>query len=110
MAKKKKKQEVDPQAWMFSFADLLTNMLTFFVLLFSMSSMNNLQFESYLGSLQGALGGLGKGKFTGVGKPRFISFSQLPTEEMGIIEDAVIRALITKSEEQEAPFSRDIES
>ena len=31
---------IDPQGWMITFSDLLTLMLTFFVLLFSMSSLD----------------------------------------------------------------------
>ncbi len=99
--KEKKREEIDTQAWMISFSDLLTLILTFFVLLFSMSSMNNLEFSYYMGSLQGALGTLGRGKFTSIGKPKFISISSLPTEELALIEDSVIRALLLKSDKQE---------
>lgn len=97
---KKKKQEVDPQGWMFSFSDLLTNMLTFFVLLYSLGSMNNLELEYSLGpSLGAALGVIEKGSLTSIGKPKFISVAMLPTEEFALIEDAVIRALLTKNKE-----------
>lgn len=100
MAKKKKKQEVDPQSWMLSFSDLLTNMLTFFVLLYSMSSMNNLEFEYTLGpSLRGALGCMNRGDLTSVGKPKFVSPPMLPNDEFALIEDAVVRALMSKDED-----------
>ena len=96
----KKKQEADPQAWMFSFADLLTNMLTFFVLLYSMSSMNDLAFEYSAGpSLRGALGVINRGGYTSIGKPRFMPVSMPPTEEFALIEDAVVKALLTKTED-----------
>ena len=101
MAKKKEKKEIDPQAWMFSFSDLLTNMLTFFVLLYSMSSMNDLAFECSVGpSLRGALGVINKGGYTSIGKPVFIPRSTPPTEEFALIEDAVIKALLSKTDEQ----------
>ncbi|MEW6379315.1 MAG: flagellar motor protein MotB [bacterium] len=102
MSKKKEKKEIDPQAWMFSFSDLLTNMLTFFVLLYSMSSMNDLAFEHYLGpSLRGALGAINRGELTNIGKPRFMPVSLPPTEEFAQIEDALIKALLSDAGEEQ---------
>ncbi|MEW5800591.1 MAG: flagellar motor protein MotB [bacterium] len=101
MAKEKKKQETDPQAWMFSFSDLLTNMLTFFVLLYSMGSMDNLTFEYVVGpSLRGALGIINQGGLTSIGKPRFMPISVPPTEEFALIEDAVVKALLSRGDDQ----------
>jgi len=52
MARKKETGGVDPNAWMVTFSDLLTLMLTFFVLLLSMSSMDSKSlkeaFETFL--------------------------------------------------------------
>ena len=42
--------------WLATFADLMSLLLTFFVLLLSFSTMNPADFESAMGSLQGALG------------------------------------------------------
>jgi len=114
-SRKKKKQEVDSQAWMFSFSDLLTNMLTFFVLLYSMSSMNDLAFEYSVGpSLRGALGALNRGGYTSIGKFRFMPTSIPPTAEFALIEDAVIKALLTKtdgqSEAASMPVSENIQT
>lgn len=109
MARKKEKKEIDPQGWMFSFSDLLTNMLTFFVLLYSMSSMNNLTFEYSLGpSLRGALGVINRGKLTSVGKPRFMPISLPPTEDFALIEDALIEALLSDDQDQPAKEARPV--
>ena len=47
MAKKKKSAgtKIDPQGWMLTFSDLVTLMLTFFVMLLTMSSMDNKKFN-----------------------------------------------------------------
>ena len=52
-------------AWMVTFADLMTLLLTFFVLLLSMSTLDNQRIKLALGSLRGALGVL-----KGGGQPR----------------------------------------
>lgn len=52
-------------AWMVTFADLMTLLLTFFVLLLSMSTLDNQRIKLALGSLRGALGVL-----QGGGQPR----------------------------------------
>ncbi|MGA1875803.1 MAG: flagellar motor protein MotB [bacterium] len=110
MRKKKEDSLVNPHVWMYSFSDLLTNMLTFFVLLFSMSSMNNLQLKTYLGSLRGALGTLGKGRFTSIGKPKLLIHPHITAEGYSLLEDAVIRALLSKSESVDVPISESIHS
>ena len=50
----------DPNAWMGTFADLLTLMLTFFVLLLSMGSMDQRSLKNTFGFFDGALGVLGR--------------------------------------------------
>ncbi|MFW5873466.1 MAG: flagellar motor protein MotB [Bacillota bacterium] len=49
-------------AWMTTFGDMMTLLLTFFVLLYSMSSIDVAKFEQAMGSLQGHLGVLSGGK------------------------------------------------
>lgn len=58
MGKKKKEDEQAPGApmWMATFGDLMSLLLTFFVLLLSFSTMNVEDFNEAMGSLQGALG------------------------------------------------------
>ncbi len=69
MARKKKKEECPkPAIWITTFADLVTLLLTFFVLLLSMSTMDNKKIKRALGSLTGALGVLESGRSTKIGK------------------------------------------
>jgi chemotaxis protein MotB len=55
MAKKPKEEivirEIDPNAWMVTFSDLLTLLLTFFVLLLTMSSMDQQQIDEAFGMM-----------------------------------------------------------
>ena len=55
---------INPNAWMVTFSDLLTLLLTFFVLLLTMSSMDNRRLKETFGFFAGTQGGLemeGKG-------------------------------------------------
>lgn len=63
MAKREKEeQDIDTEAWMATFADLLSLMLTFFVLLFAMKSVDQGQLEEDLGYFrQGGIGILRSG-------------------------------------------------
>ncbi len=57
MGKKKKiKYSLDPNAWMATYTDLMTLLLTFFVLLLSLSSTDNKKQRLALSSLVGAFG------------------------------------------------------
>jgi chemotaxis protein MotB len=59
MRKKKKveeNQEPSSPAWMTTFSDMMTLLLTFFVLLLSFSNMDEVKFEQAAHSLKGALG------------------------------------------------------
>ncbi|MBW2058910.1 MAG: OmpA family protein [Deltaproteobacteria bacterium] len=63
---------LDPNAWMVTFSDLLTLLLTFFVLLLTMSSMDNKRLREAFGFFGGTEGGLeteGKGSTTEVATP-----------------------------------------
>lgn len=53
---KAENEEENLQPWLVTYADMMTLLLCFFVLLFAMSSLNVQKFERALGSLQGALG------------------------------------------------------
>lgn len=62
MARKKKTQPVDegdPNAWMATFSDLVTLLITFFVLLLSMSSLDAKVLDDTVGFFNGRLGALG---------------------------------------------------
>ena len=56
MAKKKRAEDVKPGVpeWMVTFTDLITLLMTFFVLLYSMSSLETTKFESIASSLRGS--------------------------------------------------------
>ena len=76
MAKSKRKtgQEagLDTNAWMITFSDLLTLLMTFFVMLLSMSSIDKNRLESLSSSLRGAVGVLEEGVSGQVHTPKSI--------------------------------------
>lgn len=62
MAKKDKKSDAAPMGapmWMVTYGDMMSLLLTFFVLILSFSSIQEAGFKQAIGSLQGALGILG---------------------------------------------------
>lgn len=59
MAVRQKKQEAAPPgspAWMATFSDMMTQILAFFIMLFSFSSINEQKYGQAIASLQGAFG------------------------------------------------------
>jgi len=68
--KKQKEQAAGAPAWMVTFADMVTLLLTFFVLMLSMARMDKMKFMDAAGSLRGAFGVLGSANKTEVSKPR----------------------------------------
>jgi len=92
VARKKKKQQeagLDPQAWMLTFSDLVTLLLTFFVLLLSMSSMDVKRLQEIFSSFTGGKGVLEfseKKKITQgdteLKKLTQLNLAQLPKEEI----------------------------
>lgn len=84
--------EIDKNAWMVTFSDLLTLMITFFVLLLSMSSMDDAKLKEMFGALESDLGVLEMGMSEQVamrGNPTmsFEILSQQLFQEMGIVRD-----------------------
>jgi len=63
MARRKKKPEGSSgsPAWMTTYGDLVTLLLCFFVLLFSMSTIDNQKFKAIITSMKGSLGVLDSG-------------------------------------------------
>ena len=77
MAKKKKCPECPPvgaPAYMTTYGDMMTLLVTFFVLLISFSSMQESKFQKAMGSLKGALGVLKADRGQYVMKPRIQVF------------------------------------
>ena len=56
---KKEKNTGGAPSWMITYSDLMSLLLTFFILLYSMSSIDAVKFKSISQSLQGVLSGLG---------------------------------------------------
>jgi chemotaxis protein MotB len=73
--KKKSSGGEGAPAWMVTYADMVTLLLTFFVLLLSMANMDVSKFKDALGSLKGAFGIFGTSARTEVDKPKVISFA-----------------------------------
>lgn len=61
--------------WMVTFSDMVTLLLTFFVLMLSMANMDQVKFEQASDSLAGAFGVLGSADKTEVSPPQVVSFS-----------------------------------
>lgn len=88
MARKKKQQDAPKgsPAWMSTFSDLMNLLLCFFVLLFSMSTVDAEKFEKVIASLQS-------------------SFSVLPSGGSSIGEGSMVSAGISQLPELDAYFS-----
>jgi chemotaxis protein MotB len=68
MKNKSNTDDRDTNAWMFTFSDLLTLLLTFFVLLISMSTLDNQKLRKTLGFFLSSAGVMETGQKGGVGK------------------------------------------
>lgn len=77
MAKKQKCPPPGAPMWMTTFSDLVTLLLTFFVLLLSMANMDQVKFNKASDSLAGAFGVLGSSDKTAVAPPQVVSFSPI---------------------------------
>ncbi|NOQ50767.1 MAG: OmpA family protein [Desulfuromonadaceae bacterium] len=95
MAKKTKKPPAGAPLWMVTFSDMVTLLLTFFVLLLSMANMDQVKFRKAADSLSGAFGVMGSSDKTEVTKPRVVSFSPINDD----FTSQVYRRLKTKLRE-----------
>ena len=77
MAKKEKKAAPGAPMWMVTYSDMVTLLLTFFVLLLSMASLDNIKFSKASDSLAGAFGVLAHSSSTEVSAPQVISYSPI---------------------------------
>ncbi len=72
--KKKKKAAAGAPLWMVTYSDMVTLLLTFFVLLLSMAQLDKMKFKEVMGSLKGAFGVLSSQTETSVDQPRVVEF------------------------------------
>ena len=78
--KKKKNQDSGGSgapAWMVTYSDMVTLLLTFFVLLLSMARLDKVLFRDAAGSLRGAFGVMNSAQNNEVAVPRIIEFSPI---------------------------------
>ena len=92
--------EVETGQWMMTFSDLLTLLLAFFVLLLTMSSMDDRKFKEAFGMFSGAFGTLAKQKQAGMA-PDFIVPVNAPIPEILVrdLNDLLDRHLREQLEE-----------
>jgi len=95
MEKKVKCPPAGAPMWMVTFSDLVTLLLTFFVLLLSMANMDMAKFTQASDSLAGAFGVLGSSNKTEVTTPRVVTFSPVNDD----FTSQVYRRLRTKLRE-----------
>jgi chemotaxis protein MotB len=77
MARRPKKQSAGAPEWMVTFSDMVTLLLTFFVLLLSMANMDKVKFQAAAESVQSAFGVVGGGSSTPIGKPKVVEFAPI---------------------------------
>ncbi|MCD4828527.1 MAG: flagellar motor protein MotB [Candidatus Cloacimonetes bacterium] len=102
MAKAKKCPECPPvgaPGYMATYGDLMTLLVTFFVLLISFSSIQEAKFQKAIGSLQGALGVLKSSSGTSIVSPT-IPMYEHQTEKVQFELERVLEQLRQMTEEQ----------
>jgi len=96
MARKKQKKEAGgAPAWMVTYSDMVTLLLTFFVLLLSMANMDKRKFFDALGSLTGAFGFLQSSSVSEVNKPQVISYAPMDDDYVSRLYNRV-QSMLTR--------------
>ncbi|MCK5140201.1 MAG: flagellar motor protein MotB [Thermodesulfovibrionia bacterium] len=91
MAKRKsKEEEADVMKWMVTFSDLITLLLTFFVLLLTMCSLEAGKVQQFQAACTDAMGVLLEGKFSEV-QERIISSSNKHIDEQALKMENLLR-------------------
>jgi chemotaxis protein MotB len=78
--KKCKKKDSGAPAWMVTYSDMVTLLLTFFVLLLSMANLDKIKFTKAAISLKDAFGVLGGRSHESVSPPAIIDFAPIPDD------------------------------
>lgn len=88
LAAKRKPEEIKQGApeWMNTYGDMVTLLLTFFVLLFSMSTVDIAKFRAFINSMEGSVGILSGGSIIGDGSEVGNGINQLPDLEKYLSE------------------------
>jgi chemotaxis protein MotB len=103
MASKKRETKAPASRWMLTFADLMTNIFAFFVLLLSMSSLNEGKFKETMESIGGALGAMEFGSssniksFPGSHKTKEIPSISLTNEYLKWVGEMISKLIINKN-------------
>ena len=92
MAKKEKKQPAGAPAWMVTYSDLVTLLLTFFVLLLSMANMDKVKIGQAANSMRGAFGMFGGKEFKEVPSPSVV--------EMPPVHDDMVQRVYSRIKTQ----------
>ncbi len=95
MPKKEKKAPAGAPLWMVTYSDMVTLLLTFFVLLLSMATLDNIKFNKASDSLAGAFGVMASNSSTEVSAPKVVSYSPIDDD----FTSRVYRRLRTKLRE-----------
>lgn len=91
MAKRKSKEEAaDTMKWMVTFSDLITLLLTFFVLLLTMCSLEAGKVEQFQAACSEAMGVLLEGKFSEV-QERIITSSKRQIDEQALRMENILK-------------------
>lgn len=116
--KKRRKYEepVNTQAWLLTYSDMVTLILSFFILLYSMSTINVEEFKLIISSFQNALGILKggetiileedlissgtEGPFAGIESPEDIEFYNIYSEMQELINSEGIEGKIEVNQEE----------
>jgi chemotaxis protein MotB len=88
VARKQKKQKAGAPEWMVTYSDMVTLLLTFFVLLLSMASMDQVKFNKAAGSLRGAFGVFGGQDEQEISQPTIV--------EIAPIQDDLVQRTYTR--------------
>lgn len=105
------KAGMDRNAWMVTFSDLMTLLMTFFVLLLSMSSLDDQKLKGMFGSLLGVMGVLEYGTKTEVGREPIIIKSELAGGRF-LYEARLIQEMVLgrdKKDDEADPFKEGAE-
>ena len=108
MARKKKCPECPPAgapAYMSTYGDMMTLLVTFFVLLISFSSIQEAKFQKAIGSLKGALGVLKADQGAYIRKPQIPMF-EMESEKMQYQLERVLEEMRQLAEQQSTPESQ----